>query len=297
MLISEQWADLLTPGFTKIFFSEYDSIPSQIDTLFTRIKSSKSFEKFSSVGAFPSVSQFTGKIDYDKEPVQGYDKTVYFTEYAGGFMVQRSLAADDLYGIVSRWPEQFGMSVKRDREQLGADLFNNAFSFTPTDGDAKPLCADDHPSNADASYAGDNLITTALGLTGVSAARLQMRKFTDDVGKKIRVMGDLLIVPPDLEEVAWEIINSRGKVDTAENNANFHYGKYKLLVWDYLTDTNNWFLVDSRMMKKFLFWIDREPVQFFKDKDSDTLVAKYAVYYRCAVTWADWRWIIGANVS
>jgi hypothetical protein len=43
-------------------------------------------------------------------------------------------------------------------------------------------------------------------------------------------MLDMLLVPITLEEEAFELINSTGKVDTADNNKNFHEGKYKLLL-------------------------------------------------------------------
>jgi len=297
MIISEQWPDLLEAGLKKIFINQYDDIPTMTNDIFSKMDSTKSQEKFSSAGVFPSISAFTGKVDYSSEPVQGYDKTVSFTEYAGGFTVERKLAADDLYNIVSSFPENFAIAIKRFRETMGADVFNRAFTYTPTDGDAQPLCSNSHPSTADASYAGDNLGTTALSATAVSTARLAMRKYTDDQNGKIYVMGDTILAPIDLEETAWEIINSRGKVDTANNNANFLMGKYKLLVWPFLSDTNNWFMMDSSYMKKWLHWIDREPVQFFKDKDSDTLVAKYAAYFRMATAWIDWRFIYGSNVS
>ena len=122
--------------------------------------------------------------------------------------------------------------------------------------------------------------------------------FKDDRDGIIDVQPDMLLVPLNLEEAAWEIINSRGKVDTANNNANFHFGKYKLLVWpNYLTDTNNWFLLDSVMMKEFFLWFDRIPVEFQKDREFDSYMAKYAGYMRYSFGWSDWRAVYGNNVS
>jgi hypothetical protein len=106
----------------------------------------------------------------------------------------------------------------------------------------------------------------------------------------------MLIVPVDLESYAYEIINSRGKVDTAQNNVNFHVGRYKLVVWpNYLTSSTRWFMVDSRIMKMYLNWFDRITPQFYKDTDFDTLLAKFAGYMRYSYGWSDWRFVYGEN--
>ena len=124
---------------------------------------------------------------------------------------------------------------------------------------------------------------------------IQFKRGRDGI---IDVHPDLLLVPLALEEKGYELINSKGKVDTAQNNVNFHLGKYKLLVWsNYLTSLNAWFFIDSAYMKEFLLWFDREPVQFFKDQDISTLVGAYAGYMRYSFGWSDWRWIFGQNFT
>ena len=125
-----------------------------------------------------------------------------------------------------------------------------------------------------------------------------MSAFKGDQGEVINVNMDTILAPIDLEETAWEIINSKGKIDTADNNPNFHFGKYKLVIWkNFLTDSNNWFAIDMELMKTFLLFWDRIPLEFFQDSDSDTLIAKYIAYMRYGLGWSDWRWIFGNLVS
>lgn len=126
-----------------------------------------------------------------------------------------------------------------------------------------------------------------------------MHDYTDDQGNLITIDPNTLLIPKELEEKGFEIINSTGKVDTADNNPNFHKGKYRLFVWKRFTDSNNWAMCDYGMMKndEMLIWWNREPIQFFQDRDSDTLVAKYLSYYRCGTSWSDWRWIFGHLVG
>jgi hypothetical protein len=92
-------------------------------------------------------------------------------------------------------------------------------------------------------------------------------------------------------ESVWSNNNS------ANNNVNFLKGRYDVIVSDYLTDTDNWFMVDSKYMKMFLKWYDRIPSEFNKDKDFDTYVAKYSAYMRYSFGFSDARWIYGMNVT
>ena len=103
--------------------------------------------------------------------------------------------------------------------------------------------------------------------------------------------------PPDLYEQVYEVLASMGKVDTAENNRNVHQGQYRGIEWNYLTDTNNWFLMDSALREDSVFWVDRIPVEFAMAEDIDTKVAKWTGYARYSNAQTDWRWIIVGNPS
>lgn len=188
---------------------------------------------------------------------------------------------------MSRYPKGLSTSASRSREKLGAQLYDLAFTFEPSDGDGAELCASDHGSNVTGVAAQSNEGTLALSATNVETTRLNMYNFQNDIGEKISVGPDTITIPRALEQTGWEIINTKGKVDTANNNANFHQGKYKLVVWDRLTDTSNWFLSDYSMQKEYQLWWNREPVQFFQDKDSNTMVAIYLSYYRVGIGWDD----------
>jgi phage major head subunit gpT-like protein len=303
--ISENFGDLLEPGLKKVFTEQYNQIPEMRQLIFNVQTASTSYEKDSSVGAFADMPVFTGTISYD-DVFQGYDTTYTHAEFAKGFKVERKLYDDDLYNIISRKPRGLAISAKRTQEKYAATVFANAFSGTGTitiDGttvlsnsEALSLCNSSHTSTA-SSAVQSNTGTSALSATSVEATRIMMAGFKDDRDNLISVQPDLILVPRNLEETAWEIISTKGKVDSAENNANFHYGKYKLAVWDYLADGNNWFMIDSSMAKMFLNWFDRVPLEFFQDKSFDTLIAKYAAYCRFSFGYSDWRWTVGHQVS
>lgn len=293
--LAANWPDLQEKDFRKIFQDQYPLLPTMVPDLFNILKSDAAFEKTSAVGQVPDHAEFTGKI-VEVNPVQAYDKTYTFTEYAAKIEIQRKLAADDQYRVINRLPKGLATSASRSREKLGASLYELGFTFEPADGDGAELFASDHGSNVSGVAAQSNEGTLALSATGVETTRIAMHNFRDDQGEKLSVMPDTITIPRALEQTGWEIINTKGKVDTANNNANFHQGKYKLVVWDRLTDTNNWFMSDYSMQKEFLLWWNREPIQFFQDKDSNTMVAVYLSYYRVGTGWDDWRWGYGQLV-
>jgi hypothetical protein len=188
-------------------------------------------------------------------------------------------------------------SARRTREKHGATLFNNAFNTSVfSGGDGYALCATAHTYLGTNSTQG-NSGTTALSATAVEATRLLGMGLTDETDNLMDVMYDTILVPPNLEETANIITKTDKEVGSAQNDINFNKGKYKVIVWNRLSDTNNWFMIDSKYMKMFLKWFDRIPTEFNKDKDFDTYVAKWSVYTRYSYGFSDWRWIYGQNVS
>lgn len=289
--LAANWPDLLEKDIRKVYMDQYPILPAMVPDLFMIDSSSAAFEKSTQAGPVPDHVEFTGRISV-VERTQGYDKTHTFTEYAAQIQIQRKLAADDQYRTVSRFGDGLSVSANRSREKLGANVFNLAFTYEPTDGDGTELCADDHPSPVASVSNQDNEGILPLGAANIETTRQLMLDYQDMIGERTPPDPDGLIIYKDNEETAWEIINSTGKVNTADNNKNFHEGKYKLWVWHRLV-TDNWFMVDSKMMKQYLLWWNREAIQFYQDKDSDTLIAKYLSYYRCGTGWDDWRWIYG----
>lgn len=299
VMLSENWPDSLEKGLRVYVIdgAAQQEAKNMYQDLFTIVKSTASSEKDSSSAGFPDFTLFTGTVNYEGSG-EGYDTTYTFDEYTSGMKVERKLAADNQYNIINRRAKGLGRAGKRSKDKLAVQIFNEMFTTEPSDGDGCELCADDHPSPVTGiSTTQSNEGTTALSPTSVEATRILMRKFKGYQDELLDVDPDLLLVPLDLEETAWEIISSKGKVDTSTNNGNFHYGKYKLAVWRRLNDTNNWGMIDSEIMKEALFWFDREPLQFWQDKDSDTLLAKYIAYFRCGRKWSFWQWIFGHLVS
>lgn len=300
--ISGSFGDLLDPRFQKIFHESYDELPDMLPTLFAfPADNGRNNMTWSNVGALGDWSAFSGTVVYDSAS-QGYDTTATHLEFTSGVQVERKLFDDDQFHIMYERPKGLATALNRTRQKHGSRIFNNAFStdtFFYNNTEAVPLCSNSHTTTSGVSTATgfDNLVTSSLTAAGVAAARIQMVGFRDDRGNRITIVPDEIWIPNDLYEQAFEIVGSAGKVDTANNNRNVHEGAFTIHEWNYMSDANNWFMIDSRMRKQRLFWIDRVAAEFAFAEDLDTLIAKWRGYARYSNAQTDWRWILGASVS
>ena len=299
MAISEQWAELLVPGLREVFYATVEPLAtaSRIPLLYDVISSTKAAEQFLSAGAMGNWKTFKGAIEYD-DIDQGYKTTLTHEEYVQGFKIERKLVEDDQYGLFMDRPAELGMSAMRTRETHAASVFINAFTDAYAGGDGVGLVSDSHPASpANASSTQDNEGTLSLSYANVEAVRQLMRAWKDDRGNLIPVNPDTLIVPAELEKTAFEIVRTANVPDTTDYKANFVAGFIRqTIVWDYLTDANAWFVVDSMRMKQALKWIDRVPLEFALDPTSNfRLESRWRGYMRYSYGFKDWRWVYGNN--
>ncbi len=300
--VSENFGDLLDPRFQKIFSDQYSDLPDMIGKVYGLAPNNgRNNMMWSSVGSIGDWDEFTGAVSYGTQS-QGYDTTATPIEFTKGIQIERKLKDDDQYNIMDGRPRGLARGAHRTRQKHAARLFNQAFSvdnFFYVNTEGVPLCSNSHTTTSGASTASgfDNLGTAALTATAVFSARNQMVGYRGDVAERISVQPDELWVPPELSEQAFEIVNAKGKLDNNFNNPNFHFGKYEVTEWNYMTDTNNWFMMDGSMKKEMAHWIDRVGIEFAMVEDFDKLIAKWRGYGRWGQAHSDWRFMFGANVS
>lgn len=298
------FADLLDRRFTKIYDDRFKAEPDRISEFYQVLNGTQITERFSTVGTMGEMEQFSGQVSYG-DVFQGYDVTITPVEFTKGFQVERLLVDTEQFNIMDQKPRQLAASAARTRQRHAARAFNNAFSIDALFGsntEGVAMCSNSHTTTSGASTASgfDNLVTSSLSAVSVSAARTQMVNFKGDQAEEIVVMPDTILVPDQgsMWETAWEIVNSMGKVDTANNNANFNKDRFTVKAWIFLSDANNWFMYDSNMLKDIgLKWVEGTKPEFAFIEDFDSLVGKWRVYGRWANHWVDWRPILGAQVS
>src|SRR3989304_1453404 len=275
-MTSGSFSDLLDPRFQKIYQDPYRPLPDMLGEVFTMgSPNGRNNMAWSNVGPLTDWDEFTGTIPYTSIS-QGYDVTMTPVEFAKGMQVDRKLYDDDQYHIMDQKPKGMAEALFRTRQKHGARLFNNATGidtlfYSHSEGVARGSNSHPPTGGASTSTGFDNLTTASLTATAVFAARLQMVGFRGDQAERIEIQPDEVWFPPQLSEQAFEITKSAGKVDTANNNRNFHEGRYKTYEWRYLTDTNNWFMCAGQMRRASGVWSDWVGAEFGRVEDFDTL--------------------------
>jgi len=301
-LISEQWPFLLEPGLRVIF--EQTRAPliaeSVLPKLFNMQSSSKAAEHDRSIGGMGDWTEYDGRIEYDST-APGFPTDYVHVEYTKGIAIERKLVDDDQYNIINSRVRMLALTAQRTREKHGAAVFTNAFSSANLGGDGKALVATDHPLKPGAATPShSNKGTSALTYDSIIATRALMRKFVDDTNNLVPINPTVLLVPPGLEETAYYATQAMNKAESPSGGfPNYVRSKgFQVVVWDYLEDTNDWFMIDPSLAGIYLNWFDRVPLEFAVDPTGDYhLMARYRGYMRYTYGWSDWRWIFGHQVA
>lgn len=175
-------------------------------------------EEVSEGGEFKSGKMAEGKETWK---VKTYGKIVSITRQA--------IINDDLNGF-ARLSELFGQAAAN----LEADVVWGLIINNTVLADGKALFHADH-SNLKGSGGAKPSLTT------LSAGRLAFRKQTGLAGESLNLMPKFLIVPPELETVAEQII-ATGYMPTTQDNINVLARSVTPIVEARLTDADAWYL-------------------------------------------------------
>ena len=290
------WMKAMWPGVNKFYGQEYKEHPVEFTDLFDTFTSRKAWEEDVGTSGF-GLFQVKGQgapIAYDSNE-QGFTSRYTMITYGLGFIITKEMIEDDLYDVaMEKGGRGLAFSIRQTKEILAAQIYDRAFTSTYTGGDAKELCATDHPNIAGGTYS--NELTTAADLSEASLeqAVIDLMKLKNDRNLNIAVMPQSLIIPVDLWAEAEKIMKTPTEVGTANNTVNVVRGKFPkgVKVNHYLTDTDAWF-IRTNVRDGLKYFVRREDT-FDMDDDFDTDNAKYKATFRCAFGWTDPRGIFGS---
>lgn len=289
--------NLLLEGLSKVFHDQYKDYPTQYQKVYNVQKSSQYKETLHSVAPLGGLTQKaeSGSIEYE-DMVDGYEKDFTHTAWAKGLRFSRELVDDERYGVMRDRTKQLARAARITMETEHAKLFNYATATTYFTGqDGLALLSDSHTLANSASTFDNYSASTDLSLTALETAFNAMRRFTDDSGNLISLEPKFLLIPPELEFDAYEILKSSGKPYTADNESNYFNGRLEVITWPYLSvDTGMWFvLCDDKSLWPISY--NRTPVEFQNDSDFDTMDLKVSAYTRFSNGFFDPRFVYGGT--
>ena len=269
----------LLPGLNALFGLEYSKYGEEHKEIFETETSDRSFEeetKLSGFGAAPTKSE-GGAIEYDNAQ-EAFTARYTHETVAMGFAITEEAIEDNLYDSLSaRYTKALARAMAYTKQVKAASVLNSAFDTGVTYGDGKALCVTDHPLVSGGTNSNTPSTAADLNETSLEAAVIQIGQWTDERGLKIAAQPKKLIIPSNLQFVATRLLETEGRVGTADNDVNALANNGSIpggyAINHYLTDTDAWFLTTDipNGLKHFV----RAKMATSMDADFDTGNSRY----------------------
>ena len=267
----------LLPGLNALFGMEYAKYDLEHKEIFETESSDRSFEEETKLSGFSAapVKDEGSAIEYDNAQEAWTARYTHET-IAMGFSVTEEAIEDNLYDSLSaRYTKALARAMAYTKQVKGAAILNDAFSTTFGDGVA--LCSTAHPLVSGGTNANTPSTAADLNETSLEAAVISIAAWTDERGLLIAARPAKLIIPPALQFVACRVLETEGRVGTADNDLNAMKTKGSIpegyAINHYLTDTDAWFLTTD--IPNGLKHFTRTALQTSMDADFDTGNSRY----------------------
>jgi hypothetical protein len=283
---SHFFGETMLPSLHHIIKEEWGKVTEQWSQRFRVETSDRDIEQTSSLfglGLFRQIDE--GDIITYDNPGQGYKKTFTHTRYGLGVKITQDTVEDNKFGLIERNVRALARSQKETLEIDIASTVNGGFATTLTP-DGVYLFSASHPVPKTPGSVQSNLASGAqqLSVTSLELAMTAYETMVDDTGLQINLpMPDVVVAPKNRWNVT-EILKSPMRSDTANNATNAfrqagNGGLPGYMVWRYLTNADDWFLMAPPAQTELICFWRRKP--YTKGSvDDDTEVAKTMRRYR-----------------
>ena len=288
----------LEPGLNALFGLEYDRYDNEHSEIFDTESSERAFEEEVMLSGFaqaPTKGEGAA-VSYDTAQETFTARYTHET-IALAFALTEEAIEDNLYDTLSsRYTRALARSMANTKQVKAANVLNNAFSTSYPGGDGKPLLTTDHPTITAGDLANEPSTAADLNETSLENSLIDIAGFKDERGIKVNVQARKLIIPPQLQFVADRVLNSPGRVGTADNDINALKNMGMLpegyTVNHFLTDTDAFFIKTDgpNGMKHF----ERASMTTGMEGDFETGNVRYKARERYSFGWSDWRGIYGS---
>ncbi len=276
MVITSQSLQGMKSGFNALFNKAYTETTPQYEKVAMVVPSSGADETYGWLGQLPALREWIGEREIHNLTATGY--TIKNKDYELTISVGRNDIADDKIGIYSPLFQEMGVSAKMHPDELIFSLFAAGFTNICYDGTA--FFSNRHPMTESGNGFQSNMGTQKLSPQSYEAARSQMMTIKGESGKSLKIIPDLLVVSPQKEATARQILFA----DLIAGNTNVNKNTSDLLVVPELADTPEyWFLLSTkRAIKPFIFQMREKPRFVSKTQDNDDNVFfQNAFLYGC----------------
>jgi hypothetical protein len=267
--------------------------PEWFQQVFRMESTDRPHEQYTSIAKFGLFVETDegSPVTYDSA-IQGFDKTLTPLQYSLGFRISRLAFDDDRLGALRNMASDLGWSWTESRNVLSADVINNGYSGAITGADGVVLFSTSHLREDGVTFRNRLAVDADFSVTSLKTAFVDFRNFRDGRGKRLNLVPESIMSPPDNWFDIAEVLQSSDRPDTANRATNvgrsfFEGGILRQLPPnDYLTDTDSWVLVGPKEDHGLIF-LEREKFTVETDVDFDTRTLKTAAWGRFDVDWVN----------
>ena len=224
---------------------------------------------------------------------EGFRNTYTHLDYGSGMRVTRNMLRDDLYASMEKLAVELARSARATEETILANHFNNGFDSGYTGADGVELFSTAHVREDGSTYANELSSAADLSQTSLEQALIDFSDFRDGGGKRVAIEPKCLLVPKELRFEADRLLRSTLQSEDNTNAINAVNGLLDSQVWNYLTDTDGWFILADKADHELLLY-DREEFWTDYEYDFDTKDYKITGLFAQSSGWSDPRGIFGS---
>jgi len=274
MEISQGTLTGLFSNFITTFANAYQQTPLWLDKVATVEPSGSAQNVYAWMQRVPAMREWIGPRTINA--LATYIQTVPNKLFEDTIAIDKITIEDDQYGMYAPHLRLLGEAAKKWPDQTMAACIQAAHSTVCYDG--QYFFDTDHPVNKydatvlapDGTAVQSNyLASTALTPDNYATARQKMMAWVGEDGKPLGVIPDLLVVPPQLEYTARNLLHGDfiapqtvGGNTQVGANTNVLKGSAELLVIPELAgDAKSWYLLcTKRAVKPFIWQMRKAPV-------------------------------------
>ena len=287
----------LEPGLNALFGLEYRQYADETKEIFDTESSDRAFEEEVMLSGFGNAA-----VKPEGQGIQFDDAQETFTArytnetIALAFAITEEAIEDNLYDrLASRYTKALARSMASTKNIKGAAVLNNAFTAAFAGGDGVSLINVAHPTLA-GNFANRLATNADLNETSLEQSLIDIAAFTDERGLKVAARGMKLVIPSNLQFTADRLMNTQGRVGTADNDINAIKNMGMIpegyTVNHYLTDTDAFFIKTD--VPNGLKHFNRSPIKTTMEGDFDTGNVRYKARERYVFGFSDPRGIFGS---
>lgn len=283
MIINRTNLVAISAGFSSVFAAQLLAESGEQSKVATEVIANTKTVDYAWIGSFPRMREWIGDRVLN-------DLTAYTYQITGKkFEATIEVDADDIrydnLGIIKPQIQTMAFEAKGHYDEL-------VFGLLETNGncyDGKAFFAVDHDVGG---VPFSNLGNKKLTRDSLLEYRAEMRGITTDTGKPLRIKPTLLVIPPELEQTAIDILNKDTLVNGESNTTK---GLMDYIVANWLTDADAWYILDTSRPLKPIILQKNKDIQFVAmDKEDDENVFmrdtfRYGVDSRCNVGYGLWQ--------